>query len=423
MSTKHTNGAGREGNAMMNKRWGPLLLLWVAMPSLLAACASSTYQKIGPTPIIQAEEEIPQEQLLDVGIVPFTSDEMTEKEAEDEGTNPDIRKAESHFMAYHLKNTLHQSSQWGAISVLPATEGDVDLLIEGNILESNGENLTLEIKVVDATGRAWLSKTYSARATEFSYREILPGRNDAYQDLYNAIANDIARYRAKLDADAVQTIRTVSRLKFAEELAPEPFSGYLAADGKDRVKIKRLPSADDPMMDRLLKIRGREYMYVDTLNEYYDTFYNEMWTSYEEWRKMSLTEREAMRKIKKDATMRKVAGILMMAGAIALAAGDVNYTGPLQIGLAVIGGQVIVDGFNISKQAQIHAGALKELSESFAGEMQPIVMEFQGRQYELTGSAEEQFQKWRDLLRKIYYAETGFAPAPLLDETKDDAGD
>ena len=40
--------------------------------------------------------------------------------------------------------------------------------------------------------------------------------------------------------------------------------------------------------------------------------------------------------------------------------------------------------------------------------MKPVVMEFQGKKYELTGSAEEQFKRWRELLRKIYRAETGF---------------
>jgi hypothetical protein len=40
--------------------------------------------------------------------------------------------------------------------------------------------------------------------------------------------------------------------------------------------------------------------------------------------------------------------------------------------------------------------------------MQPIVMDFQGKKYELTGSAEEQFKRWRELLRKIYLTETGF---------------
>jgi hypothetical protein len=37
-------------------------------------------------------------------------------------------------------------------------------------------------------------------------------------------------------------------------------------------------------------------------------------------------------------------------------------------------------------------------------------MEFEGRQYELTGSAEEQFHQWRALLRTIYFTETGFDP-------------
>jgi hypothetical protein len=69
-----------------------------------------------------------------------------------------------------------------------------------------------------------------------------------------------------------------------------------------------------------------------------------------------------------------------------------------------------MDGFNISKQAEIHEAAIEELSQSFSGEMQPVVMEFEGKQYELTGSAEEQFQQWRELLRQIYYAETGFEP-------------
>ena len=40
--------------------------------------------------------------------------------------------------------------------------------------------------------------------------------------------------------------------------------------------------------------------------------------------------------------------------------------------------------------------------------MKPVVMEFQGKKYELTGSAEEQYRHWRELLRKIYYEETGF---------------
>ena len=44
--------------------------------------------------------------------------------------------------------------------------------------------------------------------------------------------------------------------------------------------------------------------------------------------------------------------------------------------------------------------------------------EFQGKKYELTGSAEEQYTRWRELLRQIYYAETGFRPADVSDRNK-----
>ena len=87
---------------------------------ILSGCA--TYYKahdVEPTPIMHAEKEIPEDELLDVGILVFESPELDAETAKDEGTHPEIRKAETHFIPYHLKNTLHQSSHWGAVRVLP----------------------------------------------------------------------------------------------------------------------------------------------------------------------------------------------------------------------------------------------------------------------------------------------------------------
>jgi hypothetical protein len=86
--------------------------------------------------------------------------------------------------------------------------------------------------------------------------------------------------------------------------------------------------------------------------------------------------------------------------------------GTLQVGLIMVGGAVFIDGWNVSKEAQIHSAAIEELSESFGNEMQPITMEFEGKKYELTGSAEEQFKRWKELLHQIYLAETGFDANP-----------
>jgi hypothetical protein len=77
---------------------------------------------------------------------------------------------------------------------------------------------------------------------------------------------------------------------------------------------------------------------------------------------------------------------------------------------------VFISGWNVSKEAEMHSAAIEELSESFGNEMQPVTMEFEGQQYELTGTAEEQFKRWKQLLRKIYFAETGFEPNPSPEE-------
>ena len=385
------------------------LVITVVM-AVLSGCSSYQAHKVGPTPIMRAEREIPEDQLLDVGIVVFHSEELTGDEAEDEGTNNDIRKAERHFIPYHLKNTLQQSGQWGAVQVIPAETNSVDLLVNGEILESNGQYLGLKLEVIDATGKRWLKKNYKAEANNRSYGGNRVGEKDAFQNIYNAIANDIAEFKSTLNSEQIGTIRTTAKLKFAGEFAPDAFKDYLAEDKNNKTTIKRLPADDDPMMDRLLKIREREYMYVDTLNQQYEVYYNDMWSSYENWRQLNMTERRAIKEIKRKALTRQLIGALMIAGAIAAGSGNAGNMMALQTGMVVVGGQVIMEGFNISKEAEIHEAAIQELSDSFSGEMKPVVMEFEGKQYELTGSAEEQFQQWRELLRRIYYAETGFEP-------------
>jgi hypothetical protein len=230
----------------------------------------------------------------------------------------------------------------------------------------------------------------------------------------------MAKYKNKLSVEEIKTIRTISRLKFAREFAPDAFSGYLVQDKKGRFSINRLPADNDPMMERLLKIRERELMYVDTLNEQYDTFYYKMWPSYENWRKLNLTEREAIKKIKREAVTKQLLGALLIAGAVVAGSKGSNAGMVLAPAMVIIGGQVFISGWNVSKEAEMHSATIEELSESFGDEMQPVTMEFEGRQYELTGTAEEQFKQWKQLLRRIYFAETGFEPTPSPEEQDTD---
>jgi hypothetical protein len=386
------------------------VLISCALLCLLTACATLNARKTAQKKIAQAQQEIPEDQLLDVGITVFESDEITKKRAKQEGTNLDVRKAENHFIPYHLKNTLEQSGYWGMVRVTPLESEAADVLVRGEIIESNGENLTVRVLVTDSRGSVWLKKKYKATVTDKDYKNTIPGQHDPFQGLYNTIANDMAHRMKKLSSDEIKTVRTISKLQFAKDFAPQPFEDYLQEGKNGKLSLNRLPADDDTMMERLLKIREREYMFEDTINEYYEGFYNEMWPSYTDWRMSNLTERVALAEQKRSALLREVGGALLVALAVLMEVQDVHSSPALTGALILGGGQVFLSGINISKQSQMHYEALKELGESFGTEMQPVVLEFEGKKYELTGSAEEQYKRWRELLREIYYTETGFAP-------------
>ena len=56
----------------------------------------------------------------------------------------------------------------------------------------------------------------------------------------------------------------------------------------------------------------------------------------------------------------------------------------------------------------MHLDAITELSESFGNEAAPMVVNIEGQERRLTGTAEAQYEGWRQLLREIHQAETGF---------------
>ena len=77
----------------------------------------------------------------------------------------------------------------------------------------------------------------------------------------------------------------------------------------------------------------------------------------------------------------------------------------------VIGGLYSIKrGIDTNAQSTIHQGAIEELGESFSSEAKPMVVDVDGEIHQLTGSAEAQYEQWRDLMRKIYSSETGLDP-------------
>jgi hypothetical protein len=389
---------------------------------LLVGCGGVPTQNVEPTPAVYAAERIPEDLLLDVEIEVFDpSPENSDEELLDAGTHPDIRRAEARYIPVHLKHTLQRTGQWGAVRVTPARSKGAEVNLNGTIIDSNGEELVLEIEASDATGASWFHKRYKSTIKQVAYSGVQKGYLDPYQDLYNAIANDLVAYREQLQPSELRRIRTVAKLRFAADLAPEAFSGYLNNVEDGGYEIDRLPAEQDPMMLRVLRVRERDYMFADTLSEHYAQYYDDLWEPYLSWRRSYLEEANAKRDIQGKARTRTLLGIAAILGAIGyeLAAG--RNTSSTATNVMVLGGAMAVkSGIDIGKEAQIHADAIQELSQSFGADAAPIVMDVEGRVVTLRGSAEEQYREWRRLLRAIFANETGLPVSGDVPPTADE---
>lgn len=382
-----------------------LALLTALTIGLLSGCTTTEVVTANSRPAIQASAAVPQEELLDIGILPLDPGIPADFDAMEEALIvPDVRRAESSYIAYHLKDTLETTGNWGAVRVTPEGSSAVDLVLSGRILLSDGERLELEISAVDATGEVWFTRKFEDIASKFSYEKP---REDPFQDLYNDVANDLLKARSERTSSAIRNLKTVSDLKFARDLAPDAFGSYLTESRRGQIGVAQLPAREDSMMQRVDRIREQEYLFVDTLDDYYSRFYRDMRPSYDEWRHATYDEAIRLREIERQARTRLAAGALLIAGGIAAGSESQTWAGDAAAAGAVAGGiGALRSGFARKKEAEIHAESLRELSQSLGAEITPFILDIEGRTIELTGTAQEQYIQWRKLLREIYAEET-----------------
>lgn len=375
----------------------------------LAACSTSRNVKYESVALQRTEREVAAAELLDVGIVLFDPGVGEADADRDSLVFPEVRRAEARYMPFHLKTTLEASGQWGSVWVLPEKSDSVDLLVWGRIDQSDGLDVVIRAGAWDATGREWLNKTYRTRVPEKAYSKYRDQSQDPYQNVYNEIANDLLAVRQKLPARDLQVVHEVAEMRYAADLVPTAFDGYLAQDRKGIYSLQRLPAADDPMLARMRAVREREYAVVDTLNEYYASLYYDLARPYEDWRKVSREETIKYQDLKRSAMLRYLLGGAAILGAVLYEGAGGDNSAITMVG--VMGGiEGIKAGMGKSAEATIAREGLKEQGKSLEAEAEPLVVEVEGQTLRLTGSAEERYKEWRQLLRQIYEKETGLPP-------------
>ena len=382
----------------------PAFSLLTLLLLVTVSCTSSKTIQYENVPIQRAQIELTEEQLLDVGILIF---DPNLPEEDQEFIFPEIRKAEARYIPYHLKATLEDTGFWGGVWVLPEKSEAMDLIVGGRIEVSNGLKVAVRIGVWDITGREWMNKVYETTVSRSAYSQQRDYSQDPYQSFYNKIANDLLNIRNSLSSPELRRISEIGDLRFAAELVPGVYSDYLMQDEKDVFSAKRLPSENDEMMGRIQNVKEREFVLVDTLNEYYAKLYQDISVPYENWRKLSREEMLTYEDLKRSALKRQLLGAAAILGAIAYEGNSQTSSYAKQA--ALYGGiEVIKSGFGMSAEAKVHKESLKELGTSFDTQAKPLIIEIEGQTLRLTGTAQEKFLEWRKLLKQIYTEETGF---------------
>lgn len=375
--------------------------------ALLLACSTTTVKSTQYVQVVQ-DTAPPEDLLLDVGVTVFDPgiDELDRDE--EERVSAAIRNAEARYAPFLLAETLQRSGNWGAVRVLPNETSTMDVYIHGQILQSDGEGMRINISVRDSTGAIWYTKEYEEHISEFAYEASQRQANDPFQVIYNTIANDLLAWRkANLTEQRIGTIRTVSELQFARNFAPELFEQYLSVNNRGITEIVRLPADNDPSLARIREIRQRDNLFVDTVQDYYANYARQMRVPYDSWREQSYQATMTLDQLEASARRRFIAGTAAIVGGIAAATSSnaAVQTGAL-VGVGA-GAYMIKSGFDKSAEAEIHIAALQELGESLEQEVAPRMIDLDDRTIMLNGTVEEQYKQWREILVEMYQAETG----------------
>src|SRR3954468_5624733 len=370
---------------------------------VLTGCVTSETKPIPKVVAQQATVHIPEAELLDVGIRVFDPGIPKNIEGDDEALAkkriyPDLRKAEARYIPTLLRQTLEGTAQWGAVRVIPNTAEFVDVIVSGQLIDSNGGYLAIDVTAVDAAGRVWIKdKRYSSMVDLGAYKTTASLKaRDPFQNVYSEIANDLVVARDKLSALDRENIRKVANLEFAADLAPDAMAGMTAKDKNGVPQVARLPAEGDPTLARIEKIRERDTAVVDTVNDYYASFHDSMEDSYGSWRQTSFSELEKEMRARSSARTRTVLGAAALIASIFApnSCGSYDYNCRRIENAArnagTMGGiAAVLSGIKKYADAKTHADALKELTLSFQSEVAPQVVEVEGHTLRLTGTAED----------------------------------
>lgn len=301
---------------------------------------------------------------------------------------PQVRKAEARYMPALLRAVMQVSDRWGAIRIIPENEASAELMISGVIIKSDGLVLELEIKAVDSTGLIWVNKIYTSTANDsISLNSLNAGNEngipehlmDPFQAVYTQIQNDLLAFYQQLSSAELAQIKAMSFLRYGTSLSEQSFASYIQQTPEGRYLYSNLPASNDPMVQRVEEIRQHEYLFVDVVDGQYQDFLVEIKPIYDLWRNY---------------TKELVESSL---GYQSRQGGDRQFNRGTY--------RALRESYDNFRWEKMQAQYLDQLSEGFSNEVLPTAVEMDDQVYELSGTLENQYWEWQEILRELFELE------------------
>ena len=170
-------------------------------------------------------------------------------------------------------------------------------------------------------------------------------------------------------------------LRYAQSLAPSAFSGFLTSTADGRYSVIRLPARNDPMLERIRRLRETGYVITDAVDAKYQELHAEIATVYEIWRKYR----------RKNVTYQEEQ------------AAEVQSSGPGAMRGSYEYYKNLYDNYKWDRMA---AQEQDRLAVAFHTEVGPRITSMERRVAELDGWIDEKQATWNRLLEELFEAET-----------------
>lgn len=360
---------------------GQLLILFAAFSSSLTnafAAPQSPDSEREKSAILVASSErgvVTLTSDLDIGIT-ISSDIPLQSGTAMEGA---FRETEAQLLGAKQRRVFENAGQWGVVRLYPQPSLIPQLMLDMVVLQSDGRQLRVHAMLTGVHGDTLLSDTYLDYAS--SEGGLTADNEDPFTDLFHRIHNDVAT-KVALMPESEDYLRQLSFLRYAQQLAPQAFEAYLSREGESW-QLLRAPAEQDPMYQRISKLREYELLFVDTIDEQLTSALREIDTAYRLWLRASKEQLDWLEK-------RRARGV--------------NAEG-LADDSAFARHQAVYAAY---RSLKIHEQELFELVLDLESESRSTALEIEETVVTLEGTLEQQYREWREALAKIMMLENVF---------------